>query len=515
MTHGLSDQLLSQLSEFVAGHMGLHFPRERWRDLERGLLSATRELGAPDAESCAQWLLSAPFTRKQIEVLASNLTVGETYFFREKRGFAILGDHILPELIRARQKAERRLRIWSAGCCTGEEPYSIAILLDRIVPDLRQWHVTILGTDINPRFLQKAAEGVFGEWSFRDAPLWLKENYFAPVGAHRFAILPRIKEMVTFVHLNLAEETYPSFSSNTNAMDLIFCRNVLMYFAAERAQRVIHNFHRSLVDGGWLIVSPTETSVSLFSPFAPIHFDGAILYKKESKHSPALTALFPKEITSASRDEEAEVSSSPTCPAFVFTLAPPPSVLSPQPYVEPIPQAAEEPQTTDDRPILYQEALALFEQGDYHEAARKLKSEPEPFTVTVESSALLARICANLGELTEAREWAEKAIAADKLNAGLHYLHAIILQEQGATEEAVASLKRALYLDPDFVLAYFALGNLALRQRRFKEADKQFTNVLTLLKRYQNDEVLPLADGLAAGRLKEMIQSTMAMERPA
>ena len=133
----------------------------------------------------------------------------------------------------------------------------------------------------------------------------------------------------------------------------------------------------------------------------------------------------------------------------------------------------------------------------------------------MESSALLARTCANLGELTEAREWAEKAIAADKLDARLHYLRAIILQEQGATEEAVASLKRALYLDPDFVLAYFTLGNLALRHRRFKEADKQFTNALILLKRYQNDEMLPLSDGLAAGRLKEMIQSTMAMERPA
>lgn len=171
MTQNLSDQLLAQLSEFVARHIGLHFPQERWRDLERGVQSAAHELRAPNMTACAQWLLSEPLTRKQIEILAGNLTVGETYFFREKRSFAILGDSILPELIGARQKTERRLRLWSAGCCTGEEPYSLAILLDRILPNLQRWRVTILGTDVNPHFLQKAAEGVFSEWAFRDAPL--------------------------------------------------------------------------------------------------------------------------------------------------------------------------------------------------------------------------------------------------------------------------------------------------------------------------------------------------------
>ncbi|TMA53867.1 MAG: chemotaxis protein CheR, partial [Deltaproteobacteria bacterium] len=108
MTRGLSDQLLSQLSECVTSQLGLHFPQARWRDLERGIRSAAREFGTPDAESCARWLLSAPLTKNQIEILASELTVGETYFFREPRSFAILGERILPELLRVRQGAERR-----------------------------------------------------------------------------------------------------------------------------------------------------------------------------------------------------------------------------------------------------------------------------------------------------------------------------------------------------------------------------------------------------------------------
>lgn len=513
MTHGISDQLLSQLSEFVANHMGLHFPQERWRDLERGLQSAAREFGAPNVESCAQKLLSASLTRRQVEILASHLTVGETYFFREKRSFAILEEHILPTLIRARQGAQRQLRIWSAGCCTGEEPYSIAILLDRVLPTPRQWRVTILGTDVNPRFLQKAAEGVFGEWSFRNAPSWLKERYFTAVGARRFAIAPHIKEMVTFAYLNLAEDTYPSLTNNTNAMDLIFCRNVLMYFAEDRTQATIHKFHRSLVDGGWLSVSPTETSVRLFSPFTPIHFEGATFYRKESTTVSALTIPAQDKIATVLPNEALQVSPLSTPSSPVFSPNPPLQALSQQPKRERIAPPAEAQPGADSQPSSYQIALALCERGNYLEAARILKEEPEPHEATTMRSALLARLCANLGDLSEARSWAEKALDADRLDAGLHYLHAMILQEQGMTEEAIASLKRALYLNPDLVLAYFALGNLALQRQRVEEADKQFTNALSLLQRYRDDEALPLSDGLAAGRLRALIQSTLSMEQ--
>ncbi|HUF80183.1 MAG TPA: CheR family methyltransferase, partial [Burkholderiales bacterium] len=174
----LPDALLAGVSEFVAQRIGLHFPPERWRDIERAIEAAAREFGLPDAESCARALLCAPLTHAQVEVLASHLTVGETYFFRDKNSFAALEEHILPELLRARRGSEQRLRIWCAGCCTGEEPYSVAMVLDRLIPDPEAWNLTILATDINPRFLRKAAEGIYGEWSFRGTPEWVRERYF-------------------------------------------------------------------------------------------------------------------------------------------------------------------------------------------------------------------------------------------------------------------------------------------------------------------------------------------------
>ena len=133
----------SQLSELIAEKMGLHFPRERRDDLQRGLAGAAEEFGFEDAAACVGWLLSAPLTKAQLQVLASHLTIGETYFFRDKQTLEALAGSILPELIRARRGGEQRLHIWSAACCTGEEPYSLAILLHKMLPDLQDWQVTI------------------------------------------------------------------------------------------------------------------------------------------------------------------------------------------------------------------------------------------------------------------------------------------------------------------------------------------------------------------------------------
>ncbi len=233
----------SQLSEFIAEKMALHFPRERWEDLQRGLASAAQEFGHADAAECIDWLLAAPSTQAQLQVLASHLTIGESYFLRDRPTLEALTGHIVPELIRARRGREQRLRIWSAACCTGEEPYSLAILLHEALPELHDWQVTITATDINPRFLHKAAAGIYGEWSFRDAPPWLKQRYFTPTADGRYAIAPRIKKLVNFAYLNLAQDVYPSLATDTNAMDVIFCRNVLMYFTPAQIRTVIGHLH--------------------------------------------------------------------------------------------------------------------------------------------------------------------------------------------------------------------------------------------------------------------------------
>ena len=440
----------------LAAHTGLHFPAERWGDLERGIAAAAPAFGMADATSCAQRLLGAPLTHREIEILASCLTVGETYFFREKASFDAVEQHVLPALLRRHEGAEPRLRLWSAGCCTGEEPYSIAMLLDRLLPKSGAWRTTLLATDINPAFLRKAAEGEYGEWSFRTTPDWIRARYFQPQRGGRFKLDKRICKQVTFSYLNLADDSYPSLTNNTNAMDVIFCRNVLMYFSAERARTVIDNFYRALVDGGWLIVSPAETSSALFSRFTTVEFDGAILYRKDASASaPRFVSHVPAALTEAR--------------------------LEPFPPAMPAMPAASPPADAS------------------HDSA--------PMPAQPDQAQRQARDCANRGRLGEAAEWCRKAIAADKLNPAHHYLMSAIQQEQGQPEDAAKSLARALYLDPHFVLAHYALGNLRQAQERHNEAQRHFGNALASLRTQPPSAILPESDGLTAGRLVEMIET--------
>ena len=503
MAEHLPDVLLSQLSILVATQLGLHFPKARWHDLERGIASVARTFGFPDSTSCGQWLLSGPLTRQQVEALASHLTVGETYFFREQATFKVFQEHIAPDLVDARRKSGRRLRIWSAGCCTGEEPYSIAILLSQLIPDWQEWSVTILATDINPQFLHKAVEGVYGEWSFRGLPPFIKERYFLKTAAGRYEVLPQIKKRVTFSFLNLANDVYPSGLNRADEMDVIFCRNVLMYFAPEEAKKVVRALYHSLTEDGWLIPSLSEVSHMLFSEFKPVRFPDAVLYQKKGVPLPGVEVFRRKTTLFAAPEERHH-------PGWL--VAPPSSTIQPAPSdsISPNHDAVEE----EESPVLsHRNHLALYAQGRYVEAETQthqwLLEHPED----IQAIVLMARIYANQGRLDEAFAWCQRAIATDPLNLGSHYLYATIQQERGQIEEAVKSLKRALYLDPDFALAHFALGYLARGPEKRREADRHFSNALAILRRYRAEEVLPESDGLTAGRLLEMVETIRAPSR--
>jgi chemotaxis protein methyltransferase CheR len=194
----LDNTMLDDVSRCIAEQMGLYFPPSKWRSLEQALGTAAGELGLKDAKECVEWFVSSTPSKERIEALSSYLTIGETYFFRENRSFEILEQKIIPALLRSKVGHERRLRIWSAGCSTGEEPYTIAIMLHRMRDLLKGYDLSILATDINPHALRKAREGIYSEWSFRTTPSWFKERFFRPAGDKRYELLPRIRKMVTF-----------------------------------------------------------------------------------------------------------------------------------------------------------------------------------------------------------------------------------------------------------------------------------------------------------------------------
>jgi chemotaxis protein methyltransferase CheR len=478
--------LLAAFSHFLETRMGLHYADERRSELARVVSVMAAELGFPDAGSCMRHFLATEPTRGQIETLASHLTIGETYFFREPLSFQALASIVLPPLIEARRKAGTPyLRIWSAACSTGEEAYSVAMLLDRLVPDIQEWNITILATDINPRSLRRALDGVYGEWSFRGTDTVLRERYFERKDG-RYSIIPRIRRMVSFTYHNLAEDLYPSVTSNTNAMDIIFCRNVLMYFSFDRARQVVGNLYNSLVEGGWLVASSVEGSTELFSPFVNAQIPGATFYRKQ----------------------DGPIKQDAPAP---LPLPPSPSPASVSPHSPSVPQATPAPPPSPTAlPELLEATQSLYQQGRYREAIGQLMAHQTLIERDGGALTLLARLHANEGRLEEAEHWCRRALAADRLTPERHYLMAMISQELGNAKVAAEALRSTLFLDPGFVLAHFALARLALAEGRVPEARRHYRNTLELLRRYTPEDTLPESDGLTVGRLTEIIRIASA-----
>lgn len=490
MKNPAAQPLLPAMTELLARHIGLHFPPERWGDLMRGLEHIARELGHANTEECMAQLLGAPFERQQIEMLGRYLTIGETYFFREPKVFEALQTHVLPKMIQAKRRSGRHLRMWSAGCSTGEEAYSLAILLQRAIPDFRQWDISILATDINPQALEKAETGIFSDWSFRNAAPWLREGYFREIGSGRYEILPEVRSMVKFDHLNLAQDAYPSATSDTNKMDIVFCRNVLMYFEPELAAQVVGKLHQSLVEDGWLVVSPSEISQAAFARFSAAHLPDAILHRKSVA---ALETARPslKEKRPLPRPASAKVHRD-------------------QPVRHPRPPVAAAPRPGTG----YEQALKLYRKGRYPEAVAALSHLLETSS-DKGAMLLMARAHADLGELLPALHWCERTVAVDRLNPVAHYLLGTIQQELGRKAEALLAYRRALYLDPDFTLAHFTLGGLYREQHQPRQAAKHFTNALRLLEKQPADADVPESSGLTAGRFMDVIRNALRQEERA
>lgn len=450
----LPESLLAELKNRLMTQIGVDFRGNGWADFEKRIAAAAKDTGMKDIHRYIDQLLSAPLSQSQIETLARHLTVGETYFFREKQSFEALTNHVLPELLRKRELTQRRLRIWSAGCCTGEEAYSIAILLDRLLPQQENWDIRIVGTDINEDFLAKARQAAYSEWSFRGTPEWVRNEYFKKKRNGQFELLPKIRERVQFANLNLAENNYPSPYNQTNHLDAIFCRNVLMYFSNEQARQVVGRFRRALNEDGLLLVSPAETSAALFSGFSLVSYPGALFYRLG-------------------------------LPRVQHKAASP----QPKPSRRRLTTNANEPQRQTDSAIIKPKVIPA---EDARELARK------------------ARRCADEGQLGEAAKCCAKAIALEKMNPVHHYLLATIEQERGLIPAAIQSLQRTLYLDQDFVLAHFALANLRLLEGRAKDARRHLETVHNLLKNQPAGAPLPESDGLTFGRLGEIAASLHA-----
>jgi len=292
----MTDQnaIINYLRTLIHNHTGLTLETLTNTDLTVSLteISAAHELSNLHRLSVA--LADSPLTAPLWHDVIEAITIGETYFFRNAFQFQALTKQVLPEIIaRKRKSGIHHLRLWSAGCASGEEPYSLAMLLHELIPDLADWHIHILGTDINASSLKAARRGIYRKRSFRtETRDDVQEKWFEKQG-DEWILNPSIRAMVMFTPLNLITDHYPAYDTFTVNMDLIVCRNVTIYFDDVTTRRVVERFHQSLNPEGWLVVGHAEPLVSTYKAFTAHNFANTVMYQK------AAHTLLPELITPA------------------------------------------------------------------------------------------------------------------------------------------------------------------------------------------------------------------------
>ncbi|HCJ66785.1 MAG TPA: hypothetical protein DHV62_05520, partial [Elusimicrobia bacterium] len=399
--------------DFLEKKSGLHFDQSKKESLKTSLLQRMQVNQLDDFEQYYRFLAFHPEGGKELRSLLSLITINESSFFRQKEQFNVIKEEILPSLISEKEKKGIfSLNIWSAGCASGEEPYSIALLLKESFPQVENWEIQILGTDIDQETLERAKKGIYSKNSLRFTERIYLKKYFDKVGNY-YSLNEKIKKMVKFVYHNLAEESYPS--SAEGKWDIIMCRNVLIYFRPEKIERILDHFYHHLNDNGYLFLGYAE-AIGRFSHFSVIHRGDTFYYKKGTSTSENL-------ITSLGIIPSVETSPSKVTP--IITLKKPTEKIRPRMVTPQKVSTSHEVAVSDENKSenFYGEILKLFDRGEFGFALKKV----------------------------------EQIFGTDSFLTQAHYLRGLVYSQLDRTEEAITEFKRTIYLDKNFLMAYFKL----------------------------------------------------------
>jgi chemotaxis protein methyltransferase CheR len=465
------------LADILRKRAGLVFQTLRRPAVETAARHVMDRIGIKAPESFVPLVAQ---TGAVFDDLMAEVTIGETYFFREPGHFALLRDRILPEF-RKHATPERRFRAWSAAASTGEEPYSIAIAL-------REQGVAadVLGTDISRARLGAARRATYRAWSFRGVPPATIERYFKEHG-ESFTLAPELRRDVDFRYLNLASDCYPSMSSGVWGMDVIFCRNVLIYFDRDTIAHVAESLLASIADDGWILLGATDPPLSDYVRCEVVQTKVGLAYRKKQTPVGRPTPV-------------ARVEIQPQLPP-IPAESPPPRTHS-----EPLRPAVQSPTRAPQPPA----PEPLQPAGPVSGIAPALTS-----TVSDSATQAAARVreLANAGRLEEAGRECAAALDIHREAAELHYLHAVLVAQARQFAEGARAARRALYLDRSMIVAHAALGTALAKSGDAAGARRAFNNALRLLSAMDPDAIVPFSGGEPAGRLLEMTRMQSRLVR--
>lgn len=480
----MNEKLLKLSSEKILKDFGLDFSHDKLKDLRNSFLNSAKESSVKNPEKFAELLIENKLNEVELDILLKNLTVGETFFFRDEKLFNELQNNSFKEMI----GKKNFITVWSAGCASGEEPYSLAILFDKFYKNRMQFK--IYASDINKHSLEKAKIGQYRDWSFRSTPAWVKEEYFTETEKGIYEIDKSIKSYVEFSAFNLSE--IEKLKNSREKFDIIICRNVLIYFSKILVKELLETFYHKLNPGGIFITTASESAninKKLFSKF--VDGNNSIFSKSSEKHSsaPAVNLKIQKEEKKAVPPKRIE-------PLNKINL-----------------QAVSK--SINDLKKIFGEAVEKYYTGNLSESL-KLFSELEKeliktdnkFPYEAELFFYLIKNNFRIGNIKTAFKHCEQILNKEKLDYRLHYIHGILLQENGEYEKAESAFNKSIYLNNKFPLSFFALGNLQKSVGK-NSYHRSFHKAAELLLDLQKEEIVKYSDGISAGDLLKQIYSLL------
>ena len=453
------DSSFVRLKQYIIESTGLHYYADKDAELETKVRNRMKRVGVKTTDGYYIYLTDAVRGPSEFDSLASDLTIGETHFYREAKVIEGLKNIIIPDLL-LQNRDSRQIRIWSAGCATGEETYTVSIILKRYFPHAATgWDIQIIGTDMNRDFLARAREGIYSDWSFRETPSDIKRDCFT-ARAGKWQIRPEYRQGVSFQYHNLASHPFPSLLHNLFSFDLILCRNVMIYFDRDLAWNLVRRFKQSLRCRGWMVVGHADHTLEMTKEFQVVSTSGVSLYRKSDGQDP-------------------ECSES----ALLFAFAVPPIEVY---------QAEMQTQPVDPPAVLAEEkpiCVPVLVNSDQNQ-------------IIADMNVFLRLI--NQGDFPSALVLCEKLMETNRLDPNVYFFHALIKEHSGDYDLAEESLRKSIYLDRHFVLGHYHLGLFLQNRGELVKARKSFETVIRLLKDYRPGYRFPNADDMSAGQLKEL-----------
>jgi chemotaxis protein methyltransferase CheR len=477
------------VADLLARRTGLVFPDARFAGVETGIRRAMARAGVADPDRYRDLVEKSSAA---LDDLVVELTVGETYFFREPAQFQFLRSEVLPEL----RRRGTAVRAWSAACASGEEAYSLAILFEQEAAGPR---THLLATDISRAALAKARTAVYGPWSLRGEGAAAALPFLQPYEG-RYLVAERVRRRVHFEYLNLALDAYPSLTTDTWGMNIILCRNVLIYFDQETIQAVARRLYQALAPGGWLLTAASDPPLAPYARYETVTTDAGILYQRdpEAPTRPFAFGVVIGEYEGKGTKAVESVQAVERAPAIEGSHGPvvPLSTRFMAENVRAAPSEAVDPLA---------DAQQAFAAGDYERAVRLTRDRPD------EAACVLhVRSMANLDAARGATVCAD-ATERLPLSVELHYLLAILLGSLGRNDEAVQAVRRVLYLDRSLAVGYFTLGSLLTRSGDLTGARRAYRNAYDICRTRPAEEEAPLSDGESVGRLGEAAAAQRAI----